>query len=224
MFDKHLINKVCTLTCTKKDVCRNQTTIKYDSVYPFKKYYDVNIIVGAINKYLAKEWDADTLAGWACIYNWVICGGFRKGLKEKLNSFENFMKEVISWTLDGLSFFDDDWLEDGETLEDWNKQYKNWDHILQTQEGWKAAYAMVGPYAEFNDDQYVVVFNDELKEYMIIRSDHLENGFQDEKFKYITEEAFIDLIEQLKEEEFNILSCDEKWYYMDISDEEDDEL
>ena len=53
---------------------------------------------------------------------------------------------------------------------------------------------------------------------MIIHLDHLENGFEDDKFKYITEEAFIALIEQLKEEEFNILSCSEKWYYLELSD------
>ena len=222
MYDKYLINKVCDLTCTKEDVCRDQSIINYDHENPFKKYYDIDIIVGAINKYLSKEWDAQTFAGWACIYNWILCGGFHDDLKENLNSFEVFIKEVISWNLDGLSFFDEDYLEDDESLEDWIPLHKNWDHVLQTQEGWKAAYAMVGEFAEFNEDQYVVIFNDELKEYMIIHSDHLENGFEDERFKYITEEAFIDLIEQLKEEEFNILSCDEKWYYMDISEEDEE--
>ena len=218
MFDKDLTNKVCNLTCTKDDVCVNQLKIKYDYEYPFKKYYDVNIIIGAINKYLLNEWDADMLAGWACIYNWIICGGFHDDLKEDLNSFEEFLKEVISWDLDGMSFYDEAYPDKDESLDEWIQQYRDWDHIWQTRSGWRAAYAMIGQYAEFNEDQYVVVYNDELKEYMIIHSDHLENGFEDDKFKYITEEAFIALIEQLKEEEFNILSCSEKWYYLELSD------
>ena len=222
MYDKDLTNKVCNLTCTKEDVFRDQSIIKYDYENPFKKYFDIDIIVGAINKYLSKEWDAQTFASWACIYNWILCGGFHDDLKENLNSFEAFMKEVISWDLDGLSFFDEDYLDDDESLEDWVQIYKDWNHILQTQEDWKAVYAMVGDCAEFNEDQYVVIINDNLKEYMIIHSDHLENGFEDDRFKYITEEAFIELIEQLKEEEYKILSCSEKWYYMDISEEDDE--
>ena len=30
MHDKDLLEKICNLTCDKNDVCRNQTTIKYD--------------------------------------------------------------------------------------------------------------------------------------------------------------------------------------------------
>ena len=37
MYDKELIQKICDLTCSKTDVVRNQTTIKYDSNHPFKK-------------------------------------------------------------------------------------------------------------------------------------------------------------------------------------------
>ena len=55
MYDKDLTNKVCNLTCTKEDVCRDQSIIKYDYENPFKKYYDIDIIVGAINKYISKE-------------------------------------------------------------------------------------------------------------------------------------------------------------------------
>ena len=223
MYDKEFISKVCNLTCTKDDVCKNHSNVKLDTDSPFRKYYNPNIVEGAINKYLSKVWDDQTLAGWSCVYNWIITHCIdNEDLKENLNSFEEFMAKVISWDLDGMSFFDKDSLEEDESLEDWIQLHKNWSHILETQKGWKAAYATVGPFTEINGYQYVVVFNDDLKEYMIIHSEHLENGFEDDRFKYITEEAFIELIEQLKEEEYKILSCSEKWYYMDISEEDDE--
>lgn len=222
MHDKDLIEKICNLTCDKNDVYRNQTTINYDYEYPFKKYYDVNIIIGAFNKYLSKEWDDRTLAGWFCIYNWIICGGFHDDLKENLNSLEEFLKDVISWYLDGLSFFDEEnYLEDGmNDVYSWIDGFKNLDHIWQTRNDWKAVYAMVGKFAAFNENQYVVLINEKLNEYIIIHSDHLENGFEDEIFKYTTEEEFAKLIEKLKEN-YKIISCSEEFYYSDLYDVDD---
>ena len=53
MYDKDLITKVCNLTCSKMDLSIDQRTINYDIESPFKKYYDVNTIIGAIYKYLS---------------------------------------------------------------------------------------------------------------------------------------------------------------------------
>lgn len=39
MYDKDLIQRICDLTCTSNDVIINQTTIKYDTEHPFRKYY-----------------------------------------------------------------------------------------------------------------------------------------------------------------------------------------
>ena len=88
MYDKELIEKVCTLTCSKSDVDRDQTTVKYDTEYPFRKYYSIEIIKGAIEKFLSGEWDAQTLAGWACIYDWILCGGFEDSVIDRKISGE----------------------------------------------------------------------------------------------------------------------------------------
>lgn len=77
---------------------------------------------------------------------------------------------------------------------------------------------MVGPNAEFNQDQYVVLINDTTKEYIIIYSDYLENGFEDEYFQYVSEKKFIHLIEQLKEKKYTILRYSEGFYYDEISE------
>lgn len=68
MYDVELIKRVCDLTCSRNDVIRNQTTIKYDNDEPFKKYYDVNIIINALKKYISHEWDDKMLSHWACVY------------------------------------------------------------------------------------------------------------------------------------------------------------
>ena len=99
------------------------------------------------------------------------------------------------------------------------KHFEYYDHVWQTRKQWRAVYAMIGPFAEENGDQYVALINDTTKEYMIIYSDHLENGFQDEHFKFVTQEEHILLIEQLKNSGYQILSCSEEYYYSEILDQ-----
>ena len=218
MIDCELIKKVCELTCSKKDVVRNKKAIKYDREYPFKKYYNVEAIIGALNKYLSHEWDDITLSHWACTYNWILNGGFYRNLKENLDSFEAFIKEVISWDLDGLAFFSDSLYKNvAQEIFEQIEKYRNYDYVWQTRENWKAVYAMVGPYAEENEEQYVVLFNDKTKEYIIIFSSFLNNGFEDEFFKYVSEDELIDLVEQLKGKQYKLLKCSEKYFYDEIS-------
>jgi hypothetical protein len=78
---------------------------------------------------------------------------------------------------------------------------------------------MIGPFAEGNGDQFVALINDTTKEYMIIYSNHLKNGFEDECFKFITQEEHVSLIEQLKISGYQILSCSEEYYYSEILDQ-----
>ncbi len=221
MYDKDLIERVCNLTCSKEDVCRDQTTINYDCEYPFRKYYDVNIIIGAINKYISKEWDIQTLASWFCKYDWILCGGFSNKLKEDLNPLEQYLCDDLSWTLDGLSFCDcENYFEEPEKeifalIED----FKNWDHIWQTRDSWKGVYAPIDEYNIINGDQYVLLINDKLKEYMIVFSEHLSNNYkhQNEYLRYTTKNKFVKLVEKIKDE-YKIISRSEEFYYSDLYD------
>lgn len=219
MYDKELINKVCKLTFSKEELYRNQTTINYDIEYPFKKYYDMNVIIGAINKYLSKEWDDVTLAHWCCIYNWILRGGFHNDLKEDLNPLEEFLKDVISWDLDGLSFFnEDDYLE--EDISKWIENYRNFDHVWQTRNEWSGVYSPIGINDKINGDQYVLLINEKRKEYIIIFSSHLSNNYknQNEYLKYTSKNKFIKLIEKLKEEKYSIVNWSEEYYCLELNE------
>ena len=96
MFDKKLIEKVCNLTCTKTELADiNVEKINYDTDNPFKKYYSFAVIKGAIEKYISKKWDDQTLAHWAYLYDWILEGGFEENVVDNLDTFELFMKDVI---------------------------------------------------------------------------------------------------------------------------------
>lgn len=222
MYDRELIEKVCNLTCKPEEINVDQTSFKYDVDHPFEKYYKVDIIIGAINKYILKEWNDITLANWCCIYDWILCGGFDANIKENFNPFERFLVDVISWDLDGLSFFDED-VDELDEVYEWIKFYKNIDRVWQTRNGWKGVYATIGEYDKENGQQYVVIVNDSLKEYMIIFSEHLKNSYkyQNEFLKYTTKNKFIRLIEKLKDLGYSNLSCSEECYYQELNDCDD---
>lgn len=218
MFDKKLIEKVCNLTCTKTELADiNVEKINYDTENPFKKYYSFAVIKGAIEKYISKKWDDQTLAHWAYLYDWILEGGFEENMVDNLDTFELFMKDVITEHLDGLSFFDAEYDEDDETnIYQWLQLFENYDRIWQTRKGWKAVFAIVGVCDEENESQYVALFNDTTKEYMIMHSNFLENGCSDECFKYVERKKFIKFVDLLKNKNYSLLSCLEKFYYQEI--------
>ena len=136
-----------------------------------------------------------------------------------LNTFEGFLRDEITWDLDGLSFFRIEYFDDYiEMMRKKLQLYEDYDYIWQTRAQWKATYAMIGPNAEDNGEQFVALVNDATKEYMLIFSDHIENGFEGEHFRFITQDAFIAYIEQLKGENYKILHCAEEYYYMELED------
>lgn len=211
MFDKELTEKICDLTCSKEEVARNQTTIKYDIDHPFRKYYSINIIVKAIQKYECGEWDAQTLANWACIYNWIICGGFYDNVLEELDEFENLIKDIICWDLDSLSFVDC-----GEDVipSKLIEGFTNLDFILKTKDEWKFYCAYVGKFDKHNHDPYVLLVNEKEKKYMIAYG---VDGFCFiEKQHFIKREDFIKYIDQLNQEKYVILSYSEDFFYENI--------
>lgn len=213
MLSKELIEKACNLTCSKDDMVIDQSEMQFDIDHPFKKYYDVNIIVKAIQKYECGEWDDVTLAYWANFYNWVICGGFDDNVVEELDEFENLIKEIISWDLDGLSFFDED---EDDMLSRFVEGCIDLDFILKTKDEWKYYCAYIGKNDKHNHDPYVLLVNEKEKKYMIIHGvDDCCACFSEKEHK-MKKKDFIKYVEQLNEENYGVLSYAEESFYEDI--------
>ena len=97
--------------------------------------------------------------------------------------------------------------------------FEHYDHIWQTRNEWEVVYAMIGPFAKENEDQYALLVNNAKKECMIMYSDHLENGYEDEHFHFVSQDEYVALVEQLKKDGYTVLSCSEEYYYMEINDQ-----
>lgn len=219
MYDKELIERVCSLTCERSEVVRPQTEIKYDTEHPFKKYYSLAAIKGAIEKYLAGEWDDCMLSHWACVYCWILLGGCDyESITEDLNSVEEFLRDIITWALDGLSFFDATCEEDGWDLRASADDYEKYDRIWQTRDGWRIVYAAFKPIDDLCNSQYSLLINDTAKEYMIAYADLLENGSEDGHFRFVSREEFIAQVEQLKADGYTLIPEAEECYYEDVEE------
>lgn len=134
---------------------------------------------------------------------------------------EDFFKEVLTWDLDGLSFFSDDFSKNPtQEIFDRIDFYKNFDHLWQTINDWKGFCAPIDKYDEFNEQLYVVLVNETLKEYMIIHTDGFDVESNDKYFKKVSKEEFINVVDELKNKTYKLLPFDEEWFYSDLSDED----
>ena len=217
MYDKELIEKVCDLTFTKDDLKRKHWS-NNETEHPFKTYYSISRIQGALEKYIHGQWDYETLEEWTSIYGWLLSADYDEAAWD-LNSFERFFKDIITLHLDGFSDnCDDDHAEYApDDMQETLELFQRYDHIWQTRDEWRAVYAMIGPFAKHNGDQFVLLINDARKEYMIIYSDHLENGYTDEYFKFVNKNEYVALVEQLKKDGYTMLSCSEEYYCAQVS-------
>lgn len=120
------------------------------------------------------------------------------------------------WELDSLTFCD----EREDNIYSIIENFKTLDHVWQTRNSWKGVYATIGEFDLSNGDQYVLLINEELKEYIIIFSTgHLSNNYQhqNEYLRYTTKNKFVKLVEKIKNKYKNI-SHSEEYYYSDLND------
>ncbi len=176
MFDKALFKKICDVSCEWGELEKFVTNIdkkEFDLDNAFKKYYNVEKIVCAIEKYQAKKIDAKFLAYWSTAYNWIIMSGFSIDNGDKSVSLKELMIYEISDWIDGLSFFDDS--EDLYNLEEFKTTFKVLDSVLQDIDNCKAIFAI----DEDEDDDYdyyvhdveILIKNDDAKYFIKVYSD-----------------------------------------------------
>ena len=110
-----------------ENICAQLDEKEYDIDNSFEKYYDLNLILKAIEKCENKEISGVYLANWCNVYNWIITAKMSVNLEIECKSTQEGFKECvqneISQLLDSLSFFDDD----KESKKYYNlKKFKNW--------------------------------------------------------------------------------------------------
>ena len=75
MVNMDLLKKICTMECSFEELEKFNIeidNIEYDTVNSFFKYYDLNLIISAIEKYKNGGVGALNLSYWANAYNWII--------------------------------------------------------------------------------------------------------------------------------------------------------
>lgn len=222
MYNKALIEKICNLTCTEEDVHINQTSISYDTEHPFRKYYNFNTIESAIRKYLNHEWSDYLLSGWACLYSWILSGGFDDSVIEDFNDIEFMIVSTILEDLDGISFFDNSLVEDEDDpvdLNRWIEEFRSLDTVLQSIDSWTPYTSKIGPYTDYNDDRFTLLVNDTNKEYIIIY--HFFGESDDYTLNTIDEKEHLNKVIALKEAGYTLLPHSEDYYFELINDNKD---
>ena len=210
MYDKELINKICDLSCSFSEIEISQDSVKYDINNPFKKYYKLETIITAINKYKNGEITDKFLSYWASLYNWVICGGFNDNLiEEKGNIILELVKALISDTLDALSFFDGD---DKESLQDYVIGFNSLEDVYSTINNWVGYYTLT-EYSSVNNDQYILLVNDIDKKFIVIYSDFIDNGYKDEVLSFVNNDVFKLKVNELQQNNYVVVNYDEELYF-----------
>lgn len=109
MYNKNLYNKMINCECSFDELAEfsvNMSVKKdFDFNDSFNKYYNLDKILMAIEKYLNKTINAEYLAYWANVYNWILMASYFFN-DNYSNSFKQLLRNSISWELDALSFFD----------------------------------------------------------------------------------------------------------------------
>lgn len=154
MFNKELFEKICDVSCDWSELEKFVINIdkkEFDLNNAFEKYFNVERIICAIEKYRSKKINAKFLAYWSTAYDWIINSGFKIENNDKSVSLKEFLIFEISDWLDSLSFFDDsdDWYD----LEEYKNTFKVLDFILQDIDDCEAIYAVEAEDDE-DDDYY----------------------------------------------------------------------
>ena len=211
---KDLIEKVCTLSCTKEDLVLDYSSIKNlelkDSKCSFIKYYNLNTILDAFNKYINKEWNIETLVNWCSIYTGIIEGDFLVNSKINFKGVERLIYDLITTELDifpGMYADETDYLD--ETLDILNK-LKFYDSLWQQRKDLKA-FTIERDLDPNAISVLTLLINEKTKEYMTVSS--IEDIIFDESIHRININELKQLILKLEKDKYKLVNYNENMYY-----------
>ena len=175
MFDKEMYEKIFTVSCTFEELKNFVIGIdkkELDLDNAFQKYYSLDCILSAIQKYKAKQISDKFLAYWACVYNWIISAGlaFQSKTNHKIKEILSF--EISDW-LDSLSFFDE--TEEFFDIEKYINVFSTLDKIYNGINDWEFEYAPTNEFCDENGDIWLLFIN--IKEGLFLKLCH--DGYGD---------------------------------------------
>lgn len=143
--------------------------MEYDMVNSFDKYYNLDRILTAMNKYEQKEISVRYLAEWANVYNWILMSGFCDIANKKAQFMDErqFLKYEISWSLDSLSFIH---IHEGSSA----KEEEN-EHLKQNRNFLVAADTILNNLDLFNCEYVSAGYND--GDIIFLATDHKNRQF-----------------------------------------------
>lgn len=198
MFDKNLYDKIINASCSfeeLKDFVSDIDKKEFDLDNAFEKYYALERILYAINRYEKKEINDEYLACWMNAYNWIIRAGFETVNELASITFQEWVTWEISDWLDSLSFFDgsDDWFN----LDDYKNSFKVIDDIYKNINDWECIFAHTAEWGDNDDDVVLLTINNKTKKFVKIYGclDYLN---EEVEFPRIEESALEKKIKQLK--------------------------
>ncbi len=207
MYNKELYEKILNVSCSFEELeslGENIDKEEYDLDNPFKKYYSLERILFAIDRYESKEINAKYLAHWMNAYNWIIMGGFKLETDSKSVFFEEWLTWEISDWLDSLSFFDDS--DDWYNLDEYKTTFKTLDKIYRNPSDWERVFAHTDEFGDNEDDIAVLVYNAKDKEFAKIYS-YLDYKSEKVEFDKIELDELNNKIDQLKQANYRELRC-----------------
>lgn len=211
---QELINKVCTLSCTKEDLVLDYSSIKNlklkDSKCSFIKYYNLNTILDAFNKCINKEWNIETLVSWCAIYTGIIEGEFLVTSKIEFKGVERLIYDLITTELDifpGMYADETGYLD--ETPDILNK-LKFYDSLWQQRKDLKA-FTIERDLDPNAISVLTLLINENTKEYMTVSS--IEDIIFDESIHRININELKQLILKLEKDKYKLVNYNENMYY-----------
>lgn len=171
MYDKVLFEKIINVDCSFDELesfGRRMNENEFDLDDAFGKYYDVERIFKAINRYENREINDRYLAHWANAYNWIIRAGFKTFDENAPITFREWVIWEISDLLDASSFFDSSYKELG--IGKFKKSFRLIDEIYRNIGDWDCVFSHTGMFGDNEDDVVLLIVNHKAKEFVKIYS------------------------------------------------------
>ena len=173
--------------------------VKFDTFNPFFKYYKLETIEKAINKYKEGRIEKDYLVNWFLTYNRLLNGDFIERANHNYNEVVDFVRNEIIWQLDSLSLFDE-----SENIDDYLEALKILDEILGKESCWTIFYTINDD--EDIDEQYILLVNEQDSKFVEIITDFFAPGDETERLVYLSNRDYknkIRLLESLNYKELD---------------------